>query len=110
MIPSPGQGVIAIVIRENDNLLNFLENLNDTKTLIESECERNLLSALDGSCKTPIGALARLEVKPKSKKILFHYMVASEDGEKFIKDKTYFEIDNYCKMSFDLGQKIKKML
>jgi len=109
MIPSPGQGVIAIVIRENDNLLNFLENLNDTKTLIESECERNFLSALDGSCKTPIGALARLEVKAKSK-ILFHYMVASEDGEKFIKDKTYFEIDNYCKMSFDLGQKIKKML
>ena len=109
MIPSPGQGVIAIVIRENDNLLNFLENLNDKKTLIESECERNFLSALDGSCKTPIGALARLEVKAKSK-ILFHYMVASEDGEKFIKDKTYFEIDNYCKMSFDLGQKIKKML
>ena len=109
MIPSPGQGVIAIVIRENDNLLNYLENLNDQKTLIESECERNFLSALDGSCKTPIGALARLEVKPKSK-ILFHYMVASEDGEKFIKDKTYFEIDNYCKMSFDLGQKIKKML
>ena len=109
MIPSPGQGVIAIVIRENDNLLNFLENLNDTKTLIESECERNFLSALDGSCKTPIGALARLELKAKSK-ILFHYMVASEDGEKFIKDKTYFEIDNYCKMSFDLGQKIKKML
>ena len=109
MIPSPGQGVIAIVIRENDNLLNFLENLNDTKTLIESECERNFLSALDGSCKTPIGALARLEVKAKSK-ILFHYMVASENGEKFIKDKTYFEIDNYCKMSFDLGQKIKKML
>ena len=109
MIPSPGQGVIAIVIRENDNLLNFLENLNDTKTLIESECERNFLSALDGSCKTPIGALARLEVKAKSK-ILFHYMVASEDGEKFIKDKIYFEIDNCCKMSFDLGKKIKKML
>ena len=67
------------------------------------------MSALDGSCKTPIGALARLEKNPKPK-ILFHYMVASIDGKKFIKDKTYFEIDNYCKMSFDLGKKIKKML
>ena len=37
-------------------------------------------------------------------------MAASLDGKKFIKDKTYFEIDNYCKMSFDLGKKIKKML
>ena len=109
MIPSPGQGVIAIVIRKNDNLSVLLEKLNDQKTLIESKCERIFLSALDGSCKTPIGALARLEVTPKSK-ILFHYMAASIDGKKFIKDKTYFEIDNYCKMSFDLGKKIKKML
>ncbi len=109
MIPSPGQGVIAIVIRKDDDLSSLLEKLNDQKTLIESECERNFLSALDGSCKTPIGALACLEVKPKSK-ILFHYMVASIDGKKFIKDKTYFDIDNYYKMSFNLGKKIKKML
>ena len=109
MIPSPGQGVIAIVIRKDDDLSSLLEKLNDQKTLIESECERNFLSALDGSCKTPIGALASLEVKTKSK-ILFHYMVASIDGKKFIKDKTYFDIDNYYKMSFNLGKKIKKML
>ena len=109
MIPSPGQGVIAIVIRKHDNLLSLLKRLNDQKTSIESKCERNFLSALDGSCKTPIGALARLELKNKSK-ILFHYMAATSDGKKFIKDKTYFDIDNYCKMSFNLGKKIKKML
>ena len=109
MIPSPGQGVIAIVIRKNDNLSVLLEKLNDQKTFIESECERNFLSALDGSCKTPIGALARLEATPKSK-ILFHFMAATMDGKKFIKDKTYFGMNNYCKMSFDLGKKIKKML
>ncbi len=109
MIPSPGQGVIAIVIRADDEIFNLLKKLNDPKTLIESECERNFLSALDGSCKTPIGALACLEVKPKPK-ILFHYMAASTDGKKFIKDKTYFDIDNYSKMSFNLGKKIKKML
>ena len=109
MIPSPGQGVIAIVVRKNDNLLSLLKRLNDQKTLIESQCERNFLSALDGSCKTPIGALARLELKTKSK-ILFHYMAASLDGKKFIKDKTYFDTDNYCNMSFNLGKKIKKML
>ena len=109
MIPSPGQGVIAIVIRKDDDLFSLLEKLNDQKTLIESECERNFLSALDGSCKTPIGALARLELKTKSK-ILFHYMAASLDGKKFIKDKTYFDTYNCCNMSFNLGKKIKKML
>jgi len=109
MIPSPGQGVIAIVVRKDDDLLSLLDKLNDQKTLIESECERNFLLALDGSCKTPIGALARLEENKKAK-ILFHYMAASTDGKKFIKDKTYFDIDNYSKMSFNLGKKIKKML
>jgi len=109
MIPSPGQGVIAIVIRKDDDLSSLLDKINDQKTFIESECERNFLLALDGSCKTPIGALACLEENSKSR-ILFHYMAASTDGKNFIKDKTYFDIDNYCKMSFNLGKKIKKML
>ena len=37
-------------------------------------------------------------------------MAASLDGKKFIKDKTYFDTDNCCNMSFNLGKKIKKML
>ena len=59
MTPSPGQGVIALVVRENDNNLVFLKKVNDPSSFIESECERIYLSALDGSCETLVGALAK---------------------------------------------------
>ena len=78
------------------------------KTFIESDCERCFLKALDGSCKTPIGALARIIKKNKKKYIFFRYMASSFDGSKIIKSKTFFDLKNYKSMSFDLGKKLKK--
>ncbi len=37
-------------------------------------------------------------------------MASSPDGFKYFKDQTYFDIDNYRKMSFNLGYRIKKLL
>jgi hydroxymethylbilane synthase len=110
MTPSPGQGVIALVVRENDKNLGFLKKVNDPSSFIESECERIYLSALDGSCETPVGALAKIKLIKKKKKIHFNYMASSPDGFKYFKDQTYFDIDNYRKMSFNLGYRIKKLL
>ena len=110
MTPSPGQGVIALVVRENDNNLSFLKKVNHPSSFIESECERIYLSALDGSCETPVGALAKIKLIKKKKKIHFNYMASSPDGFKYFKDQTYFDIDNYRKMSFNLGYRIKKLL
>ncbi len=110
MTPSPGQGVIALVVRESDNNLGFLKKVNHPSSFIESECERIYLSALDGSCETPVGALAKIKLIKKKKKIHFNYMASSPDGFKYFKDQTYFDIDNYRKMSFNLGYRIKKLL
>ena len=110
IIPSPGQGVIAIVVREDDSDQIFLKKINHQVSYLESECERIYLSALDGSCKTPIGALAKLEKESNKKKILFKYMASTINGNKYIKDQTYFDIEDYRKMSFNLGKKIKKQL
>lgn len=110
MTPSPGQGVIALVVRENDKNLDFLKQVNHPSSFIESECERIYLSALDGSCETPVGAIAKIKLINKKKRIHFNYMAASTDGRKYFKDQTYFDIDNYRKMSFNLGYRIKKLL
>ena len=67
---------------------------------------RIYLSALDGSCKTPIGALAN--EKESNKKNLI--ISSTINGNKYIKDQTYFDIEDYRKMSFNLGKKIKKQL
>ena len=110
IVPAVGQGVIALVIKRNKFSEKIVKEINHQKTFIESDCERCFLKALDGSCKTPIGALARLVKKNKKKFIFFRYMASSFDGKVIIKNKIFFDLENYKSMSFDLGKKIKKII
>ena len=62
MLPAPAQGAIGIEIRrENSALADILAPLNDRSSELEITAERAFLRALDGNCRTPIAALARLE-------------------------------------------------
>lgn len=110
IIPAVGQGVIALVIKENKFTETLVNQINHKNTFIESDCERHFLRALDGSCKTPIGALARIVKKNNNKKIFFRYMASSLDGKKIIKSKTFFDLKNYKSLSFGLGKQIKKII
>ena len=110
IVPAVGQGVIAIVSRRNKFTEKIIDEINHKKTFIESDCERHFLKALDGSCKTPIGALARLVKKDGKKYIFFRYMASSMDGKIVVKNKIYFDLEKYKSMSFDLGKKIKKLI
>ena len=61
MPPAPGQGALAITCRADDaKTLEVLARLSDPKLETVIAAERGFLEALDGSCRTPIGALARL--------------------------------------------------
>jgi hydroxymethylbilane synthase len=61
MPPAPGQGALAITCRADDTkTLDVLTRLSDLKLETVIAAERGFLEALDGSCRTPIGALARL--------------------------------------------------
>lgn len=59
MPPAPGQGALAITARAGDEKsLALLAALNLTEHAITTTAERAFLEALDGSCRTPIAALA----------------------------------------------------
>jgi hydroxymethylbilane synthase len=58
-LPSLGQGVIGIEIRETDTPAGeMLAVLNHQPSQIAVLCERAFQAALDGSCRTPIAGLA----------------------------------------------------
>jgi hydroxymethylbilane synthase len=58
MLPAIAQGAIGIEIRTGDErCYSLLQSINDRSTEIAVTCERAFLSALDGSCRTPIAAL-----------------------------------------------------
>ena len=59
--PAPGQGALAIETREADRDLPWLAALRCEATTVCVAAERGALTALEGSCKTPIGAHAWLE-------------------------------------------------
>lgn len=62
MLPAPAQGAIGIETRRDQEDLNaVLAPLNDRSTELEITAERAFLRALDGNCRTPIAALARLD-------------------------------------------------
>ncbi len=58
--PAPGQGALAIQTREDDSHAAWLEGLRHRPSLLAVIAERAALAALDGSCRTAIGAFARI--------------------------------------------------
>jgi len=61
MLPAVAQGAIGIERRAADTRVGaLLAPLNHAPSRAEVEAERALLAALDGSCRTPIAALARV--------------------------------------------------
>ena len=84
MMPSASQGVIAIQISETDlkrkeAMQALFNQMNCQHTFAAITAERSLLSTLDGSCRTPIGAMADIDDKGQ---ITLHACVLSSDGQK----------------------------
>jgi hydroxymethylbilane synthase len=61
MLPAAAQGVIAVECRASDTrVMDLLLDIDDQPTHTLARAERSMLAILDGSCRTPIGALARV--------------------------------------------------
>jgi hydroxymethylbilane synthase len=58
-VPAPGQGIVAIEMREGDeDVGRAVATIDDPLALAALVAERSLVEALGGGCQTPIGALA----------------------------------------------------
>ena len=58
--PSPGQGAIAIVAREDDTqTISMLKKIEDPDSRLEIEAERALSDYIDSGCRFPVGAYAK---------------------------------------------------
>jgi hydroxymethylbilane synthase len=78
MLPAVAQGAIGIQCRVDDAATaGLLAPLNHPETAIAISAERALLAALDGSCRMPIAALARLDGDGD---LALHARVVAPDG------------------------------
>ena len=60
-LPAPGQGALAIQTREGDADADWTRVLNHDLTSLAVAAERGAMTALEGSCRTAIGAYAAIE-------------------------------------------------
>ena len=59
--PAPGQGALAIETRAADAEADWVKALNHPETALAVAAERGALEALEGSCRTAMGAYAWIE-------------------------------------------------
>ena len=105
IIPSVGQGVIAIQCRKNDNELHkLLKKLNHEATSICVTAERELLKTLEGDCNTPVGAISILN----ENYITLFAELFSVNGKKryFVKDKKSLNLAK--ELGKEIGEVLKK--
>jgi hydroxymethylbilane synthase len=82
MIPAPGQGALCLAFREGDlEIMERLGPLADGPTRSCVTAERAFLRRLQGGCRVPVGAWARLE---KGELELFG-VIANPDGRKILR-------------------------
>lgn len=82
MLPAVGQGAIGVTARAGDEKAGvLLAALHDADTAACVAAERALLAVLDGSCRTPIAALA---VVTPSKQMTLRGLLANPDGSRLM--------------------------
>ena len=103
IIPSVGQGVIAVKCRSNDiEMIEFLKKINHDETFNCVIAEREILKTLEGDCETAVGAISFLE----GKKITLVAELFSFDG----KERYFFKASKELNMAKELGRSIGKIL
>ena len=96
IIPSVGQGVVALQCRKNDSeIIELLEKINHKLTNTYVMAERQFLKILEGDCETAVGAIANIE----GKNITLEAELFSIDG----KQRFYHSASKDINFAFELG-------
>ncbi|PDH19443.1 MAG: hydroxymethylbilane synthase [Pelagibacterales bacterium MED-G42] len=104
MIPSAGQGIIALQCRNNDDeIISVLKKINHNETFMRAHVERNILKVLEGDCETAIGAHSIIE----GDKITVEAELFSLDGSKRFYEKKTGKLEEFSQIGRDVGQILK---
>jgi len=103
IIPSVGQGVVALQCRKNDSeIIKLLDKVNHKLTNICAVAERQFLKVLEGDCETAVGAIANLV----GDQINLEAELFSIDG----KQRFYHKASKNINYSSELGREVGEIL
>jgi hydroxymethylbilane synthase len=104
MLPAVGQGALAIECRaSDDDLLRFLDPLNDPASAACVAAERAMLAALDGSCRTPIAGLAAIE----GERLTLDALLLAPDGSAERRGRAEGAVADAVAVGNDVGERLR---
>ena len=104
IIPSAGQGIIALQCRDDDSeIISVLEKINHKDTYKKAHIERNILKVLEGDCETAIGAHSIIE----GNKITVEAELFSLDGSQIFYEKKSGNVDMFKEIGTEVGNALK---
>jgi len=103
IIPSAGQGVVALQCRENNkDLIKLLDKVNHQPTHSCVVAERNVLKVLEGDCETAVGVIANIDRDT----INIEAELFSLDGKK----RFYHKASKNLSSAYELGKQVGEIL
>ena len=104
IIPSAGQGIIALQCREGDEeIISVLKKINHNETFMRAHVERNILKVLEGDCETAVGAHSVIA----GDKITVEAELFSLDGSKRYYEKKTGKVEDFSQIGEEVGQILK---
>jgi hydroxymethylbilane synthase len=104
MLPAACQGAIGLETRIDDPRARSLcEAIGDLTTLIAVTAERAFLATLDGSCRTPIAALATVD----GDRVTLDGLVARPDGSEVVRWRDAAGITDAARLGDSVGNRLK---
>ncbi len=104
-LPAVAQGAIAIETRINDAATRaMVAAIGDPDTATAVTAERAFLGALDGSCRTPIGGLARLS----DGALRFRGVIVAPDGSRAHETTRTGAVGDADALGRDAGEELKR--
>jgi hydroxymethylbilane synthase len=105
MLPAVAQGAVGVAARENDTNINaLLAAIHDLESAESIAIERAFLAELDGSCRTPIAALARFQDRGD---VELRGQILSVDGTRAVSDKIIVDASAAITAARALAQKLR---
>ena len=104
IIPSAGQGIIALQCRKNDQkIFSILKKVNHEETYKRAHAERNILKVLEGDCETAVGVHSVID----GQNIIIEAELFSYDGSKRFYEKKTQKIEKFREIGKEIGQILK---
>jgi hydroxymethylbilane synthase len=104
ILPAPGQGALALEIREDDlRTWEICSRLDYAPTRASVMAERSFLRSLGGGCQVPVGALGQVA---DSNRLRLLGVVLSPDGASGIRDELTGSMDEAEAVGVRLAEKL----